>query len=233
MDLSKRLLEIISFVGENSKVVADIGTDHGYIPVYIIQNNLSQKVIATDISPASLNKTITYVNSLYLNDKIDTRFGDGLDVIKPNEVDTVIIAGMGGVLISKILDNNKEVCNTVENFILQPMVASRELRQYLVENGYEIVDESLAKEGRRFYEIIQAKRGKGNIHKDLHYDISHKLIEKDHPLIREFIGFKINEIEEILSKLGLDDTDKTVERRKELTKKLEEYMEVAKQIESN
>ena len=232
MYLSKRLLEIISFVGKNSRV-ADIGTDHGYIPVYLIQNNISQKVIATDISLASLNKTVTYVNSLHLNDKIDTRFGDGLDVIEPNEVDTVIIAGMGGVLISKILDNNKEVCDTVENFILQPMVASRELRQYLVENGYEIVNESLAKEGRRFYEIIQAKRGKGNIHKDLHYDVGHKLIEKEHPLVKEFVDFKINEIEEILSKLGLDDTDKTVERRKELTKKLEEYKEVAKQIESN
>ncbi|MDR7870160.1 MAG: class I SAM-dependent methyltransferase [Tissierellaceae bacterium] len=231
MDLSNRLLEITKFVPKDSSV-ADIGTDHGYIPVYLIQNNISKNVIASDISSPSLDKTIEYVNQLDLNEKISPRLGDGLNVVKPNEVDTVIIAGMGGVLISKILEENKDTCNTIETFILQPMVASKELREYLIHNGYMIVDESLAKEGKRFYEIIVAKKGKGTIQKDIYYEIGHKLIEKNHPLLREFIYNKKKSVMDIIAKLITDETVKTKTRYKELTEILEEYREVEREVES-
>ncbi|NLY46208.1 MAG: SAM-dependent methyltransferase [Tissierella sp.] len=231
MELSNRLLEIVNFVPKGSSV-ADIGTDHGYIPVYLIQNNISKKVIASDISAGSLDKTIEYVNDLELNDKKYPKLGDGLDVLKPNEVDTVIIAGMGGILISKILENNKEISNTIENFIFQPMVASKELRQYLTNNGYIIVDESLAKEGRKFYEIIYAKRGKSNIQRDIYYEIGLKLIENNHPLLKKFLEHKKNEIKEIISKLGNNDSNNTKSRYEELNRILEEYKEVEKEIDS-
>lgn len=232
MNLSNRLLEIAKFVSKDS-IVADIGTDHGYIPVYLIQKNISKKVIASDISPGSLDKTIEYINQLHLNDRIFPRLGDGLEIVKPYEVDTVIIAGMGGVLISKILDDNKEICDTIEYFILQPMVASKELRKYLVSNGFMIVDESLAKEGRRFYEIILAKNGNDTIKKDIYYEIGPKLIENNHPLLKEFIKHKIDEIESIITKLGTEKTDNIRTRYKELIKNLEDYKEVENKIESN
>ncbi len=231
MELSNRLLEIIKFVPKNSSV-ADIGTDHGYIPVYLIQNHISKKVIASDISPGSLDKTIEYVNHLNLNDKITPKLGNGLDVLKPNEVDTVIIAGMGGILISKILESNKEITETIENFIFQPMVASKELRQYLVNNGYSIVDESIAKEGRKFYEIIFAKRGRSSIQKDVYYEIGQKLVENNHPLLKEFIEHKKSEIKEIISKLGNNDSNNTKSRYTELKQTLERYKEVESEIES-
>ena len=92
MRLSERLKAIANFVPSNS-IVADIGTDHGYIPVYLIENKISKKVIGTDISKGSLDKIIEYVKQMGFEDKIDTRLGDGLEVIKPYEIDTVIIAG--------------------------------------------------------------------------------------------------------------------------------------------
>lgn len=230
MELSNRLLEIVKFVTKDS-IVADIGTDHGYIPVYLIQNNISKEVIASDISSGSLNKTIEYVNYLDLNDKIDTRLGNGLDVLKSNEVDTLIIAGMGGILISKILENNKEVSSTIDNFIFQPMVASKELRQYLVDNGYIIVDEALAKEAKKFYEIIYAKRGQSKIEKDIYFEIGQKLVENNHPLLKEFIQYKKNEIKEIKYKLGENDSNNIKTRHQELEDILEEYKEVEKEIE--
>lgn len=232
MELSNRLLEIIKFVPNDSSV-ADIGTDHGYIPVYLIQNSISKKVIASDISPGSLDKTIEYVDQLDLKDKIDPRLGDGLKILKPYEVDTVIFAGMGGILIAKLLEDNKEVSDTIENFIFQPMVASKELRQYLVNNGYIIVDESLAKEGRRFYEIIFAKKGKGKIQREIHYEIGHQLIEKKHPLLKEFLENKKEGIKEIINKLGDNHSDNTKERTKELEDILGRYKEVEKEIESS
>lgn len=231
MELSNRLLEIVKFVPKNSSV-ADIGTDHGYIPVHLVQNHISKKVVASDISPGSLDKTIEYVNHLNLNDKISPKLGDGLDVLEPNEVDTLIIAGMGGILISKILENNKEISETIENFIFQPMVASNELRQYLVNNGYSIVDESLAKEGRKFYEIIFVKRGQSTIQKDIYYEIGQKLVENKHPLLKEFIEHKKAEINEIISKLGNNDSNNTKSRYEELKQTLEKYKEVESEIES-
>lgn len=231
MELSNRLLEVTKFVPLDSNVL-DVGTDHGYVPVYLVKNNISKKVIASDISYGSLEKTINYVNFLDLNDRIFPRLGDGLDIIKPYEIDTVIIAGMGGILISDILDNNKEVCNTIENFIFQPMGASKELRKYLLENDYTIIDESLAKEGKRFYEIILAKKGKGHISKEIYLEISHKLIEKNHPLLKEFIINKKNEVEEIIKKLGDLNNDKVRLRYEDLKNILQAYEEVEKEIES-
>ena len=102
---SKRLLEIASLVEENS-IVADIGTDHGYIPVYLMEEARAKRVIGSDISKGSLNKIVNYVRMKKLEDKIDTRLGNGLEVLRPFEVDTVIIAGMGGMLIRDILEKN-------------------------------------------------------------------------------------------------------------------------------
>ncbi len=86
--------------------------------------------------------------------------GDGLEPIRPFEVDTVIIAGMGGLLIRDILDKDKTKRDSITYFILQPNIASRELREYLYENNFEIIDESLVKEDGKFYEIIYAKKRK-------------------------------------------------------------------------
>src|SRR5699024_2997163 len=132
MRLSNRLKTIGKLVPQNS-IVADIGTDHGYIPAYLIKNKISKKVIGTDISKESLDKIIQYVKNLNYENYIDSRLGNGLEVIKPYEVDTVIIAGMGGVLISDILDKDKEVTDSISNFILQPMIGAEELRKYLIE----------------------------------------------------------------------------------------------------
>ena len=159
MKLSNRLMTIAKLVPNNS-IVADIGTDHGFVPAYLIENRISKKVIGTDISKGSLDKIIEYVKELGFEDRIDTRLGDGLEVIKPYEVDTLIVAGMGGLLIKEILEKNKAVSDSIINFILQPMVAGKELREYLISNNFEILKEKLIKEDNKYYEIIYAKKGK-------------------------------------------------------------------------
>ncbi|NLN15184.1 MAG: SAM-dependent methyltransferase [Tissierellia bacterium] len=232
MDLSNRLLEITKFVPKGS-VVADIGTDHGYIPVYLVEKEISERVIASDISPASLEKTVEYVNRMKLQDKIQTRVGDGLKVLKPAEVDTVIIAGMGGILISNILEESREVTDTIDTFILQPMVASYELRKYLTANGFKIVEESLAKEGRRLYEIIIVKRGEEIIAKDIYYEIGPRLIEKKHPLLKDFIAWKKQEVEDIIRKLEEASIERVRDRYEDMKKKIAEYEEVERKIEGS
>lgn len=225
MKISNRLLAIIDFVPKNS-IVVDIGTDHGYIPVYLIKNNISKKVIATDISEESLIKGKEYIEEQSLEDDIDTRVGDGFQVLKPFEADTAIIAGMGGLLIADIIDNRKDISRTITNFILQPMVASNKLRKYLYNNSYKIINEKLVKEGENFYEIIYAKQGKEYVEKDIYFEIGKKLIENKDPLLEEFINYKIKLTKDILNKIDNTTSLKSIERRKALTNEIKEYQEV-------
>ena len=230
MKLSERLLTIANLVPKNS-IVADIGTDHGYIPAYLIENKISKKVIGTDISKGSLDKIIEYVKELGFEDKIDSRLGDGLEVIKPYEVDTVIIAGMGGLLIRDILEKHKEISNSMIDFIFQPMVAAKELRQYLIENNFEIIKEELVKEENKYYEIIYAKKGKTFIEKEIYYEISPNLIQNKHPLLEEFIENKMIAAKKILKEIEGIHTEKSKERYLSLEKTIKEYEEVVKKIE--
>lgn len=231
MKLSKRLEAIASFVKKNS-IVADIGTDHGYIPAYLVKNNISQFVIGTDISPGSLEKIIEFIAINKLEGKVEARLGDGLKVIKPFEVDTVIIAGMGGLLIQDILEKNIEVANSISNFIFQPMIASDELRRYLLNNNYKIIDEELVREDNRFYEIIYAKKGLGHIDKEINYEINNILIEKKHQLLQPLINEKIKKTNFILEELKDKESEKSKMRYNELLHKIKEYKEVLEEIES-
>lgn len=231
MKLSERLMAIANLVPKNS-IVADIGTDHGYIPAYLIENKKSKKVIGTDISKGSLDKIIQYVKELGFEDKIDSRLGDGLEVIKPYEVDTVIIAGMGGLLIRDILEKDKEISDSIMDFILQPMVAVKELRQYLIENNFEIINEGLVKEENKYYEIIYARKGKSFIEKEIYYEISPILIREKHPLLKEFVENKIMSAKKILKEIEGIDTEKSKERYLGLEKTIKEYEEVLREIES-
>ncbi len=231
MKLSKRLQTIASLVPLNS-ITADIGTDHGYIPRFLIEENISKLVIASDVSQGSLDKTISYIDELNLSNKVIPRIGDGLEVLKPFEVDTVVIAGMGGLLIRDILDKSRDITNSITHFVLQPMVASKELREYLLNNGFIILDEELVYEDEKFYEIIYAKKGKDLVEKDIHYEISRILIEKKHPVLLDFLRAKVHSVEQIISSLEGKDTEKSKEKLKELTELVEKYKEVLSTIES-
>jgi len=231
MMLSDRLKAIADFVPLNS-IVGDIGTDHGYLPVYLIEKGICKKVIASDISRNSLEKIIQLVKSKGLEEKIDIRLGDGLKVFKPFEVDTLVIAGMGGLLIRNILDENKEVADSVVNFILQPNLASKELREYLYENSFEIVDEKLVKESGKFYEIIFAKKGKDYVEDDIYLEFGKRLFLNKDPLLGEYIQHKIKMMEKIIFELKITDSQKSRERYYELKEKIESFKEVLSRIES-
>ncbi|CEP80209.1 class I SAM-dependent methyltransferase [Paraclostridium sordellii] len=202
MKLTDRLLKIASLVGKNKKI-ADIGTDHGYIPVYLLNNNKINYAILADVNKGPLENARKEVKHNKLENKVDLRLGSGLDVLKINEVDEIIIAGMGGILISELLNVKKDVSQSVEKLILQPMQAQSELRKYLYNNGYEIINEVLVKEDFRIYEIIEAKyTGKNTVvTDDIYYEVGKKLIENKDDLLEEFLIKKINAYKGLLDKL--------------------------------
>ena len=157
--IRKRLQYIVDMV-TYFDTIADIGCDHGYVCIELIKNNKVKKAIASDISYPSLKKTIDFVKVNNIDDRIETRVGDGLDVLNKDEVDAVIVAGMGGVLISDILKKNYNLKFKEKNplLILQPVQQAKDLRYYLYENKFEIVDEDIVFDMGKYYNIIVAKK---------------------------------------------------------------------------
>jgi len=224
MNLSGRLKAIADAVPK-CRAAADIGTDHGYIPVYLVRNKIVDAAIASDISSGSLDKAKKLISQAGLGDVIDTRLGSGLEVLKPGEVDTIIIAGMGGLLIRDILDACPDTAGGAA-LILQPMVAQENLRKWLLENGYMILDEDLVREDHRYYEIITAAAGHQTVENEIYYEIGRRLIEKQHPLLEEFVLHKIKSLEAIMEALKKAGSKSASEREDELGRKLRQLKEV-------
>lgn len=160
MKLSERLLKITELIN-NCSVLADIGTDHGYVPIYCVESGLCKRAVACDINSSPLDAAKENIALYKLSDSIQTRISDGLEALAPDEADTIVIAGMGGFLIRDILTAGADKISERTRLILQPMVAAAELRQFLYENGYRIITEKLAREEDKFYNIILAEKGSG------------------------------------------------------------------------
>ncbi len=222
MKLTNRLLKIASLVTPNKRL-ADIGTDHGYIPVYLLNKKIINFAILADIKRGPLENARKEVNRNKLEDKVSLRLGSGIEVLKKGEVDEIIIAGMGGILIGELLEANKEVAHEAEKLILQPMQAQEELRKYLLNNGYEILDECLEKEDFRLYEIIVTKyTGKNTkVEDDIYYEVGKKLLENKDELLNEFIDNKIKKYNNIVEKLGNKESDAILSRRNSANEKIE------------
>lgn len=202
MKLTDRLLKIASLVSDGKKI-ADIGTDHGYIPVYLLKEGKVPFAVLADVNKGPLDNAHKEVIQNNLLDKVDLRLGSGIEILEIGEVEEVIIAGMGGILISELLEAKKEVAHNVEKLILQPMQAQEELRYYLLNNGYEILEEVLVREDFRIYEIIVAKyTGKNTIIEDeIYYEVGIKLLENKDSLFNDFIEKKIKTYSSIVNKL--------------------------------
>ena len=152
MKLSDRL-ELIADCIKAGETMADIGTDHGFLPLYLLKKGISPKVIMTDISPYSLDKARKNFEDekgtvLPSSFHPEFRVGDGLKVLEPAEVDAVVMAGIGGKLMIEILEEDAAKSHSFGKFILQPRKHPGELRHYLYHNGFMIEEERLVREGK-------------------------------------------------------------------------------------
>ncbi|MBQ9016503.1 MAG: SAM-dependent methyltransferase [Firmicutes bacterium] len=155
MKLSERMQVIADHV-DAGEVVADIGTDHGQIPVWLFASGISPRAILSDISDGSIRKAEETAAAYQFGEGMSFRTGDGLSVLRPGEADTVIIAGMGGKLIRQILAADPGHTASFRKFILQPRKGQGPLRKWLLQNGYRILCEDVVREGRFLPEIITA-----------------------------------------------------------------------------
>jgi tRNA (adenine22-N1)-methyltransferase len=166
VSLSPRLNEVYRRLG-GCDCLADVGCDHGKLPVKALQEGICDRAIATDISGASLTK------AAYLADRcgveLDCRVGDGLKPLVPHEADVVVIAGMGGDTICGILDRAEWLFSGTYRLVLQPMTHAEVLRFWLVHNAFQITREAVIAEGEHVYQMFCASPGKDRAYTDAEY----------------------------------------------------------------
>jgi tRNA (adenine22-N1)-methyltransferase len=225
MDLSQRLLKIEELI-PSCCCLADVGTDHAYIPILAISKGKCLKAIATDINKGPVNKAAKNIREHLMVNSIQTRLGPGLSVLKEGEAETIVIAGMGGNMISDILSQDIQKAKSAKTIILQPMTHQDVLRETLSILGFHIVDEELVKEDRRYYQIIKASSGKGDIYsKKTEYLLGLKLIEKKHPLLKEYITYYKGQLNKVLERI---DSKEQRERYIEVSSLICEMEEIEK-----
>lgn len=156
--LSNRLEAVANYIPPRSRL-ADIGSDHAYLPCNVVRKGIVTKAVAGEVADGPYQSAVEQVESEKLAERIVVRKGDGLEVIEPGEVDCITIAGMGGTLISSILERGKAKLEGVHRLVLQPNVGSFAVRRWLIDNGWELIKEEILKEDGKIYEILVAERG--------------------------------------------------------------------------
>ncbi len=153
--LSRRLRTVAGMVTRGHRV-CDVGCDHGFVPVYLVQEGISPGVLAMDLREGPLRAAREHVSAYGLEEQIETRLSDGLHNYSPGEADTLVCAGMGGGLMMRILEAEREKTASFRELVLQPQSEIERFRRYLRESGYRILDEEMVAEDGKFYQIIRA-----------------------------------------------------------------------------
>lgn len=160
MEDKKRLLDIISLIDKNKKVI-DIGTDHGLVPLYLAKNGISKEILATDISEKSLDKLRSALDS-DTRKLIKTKVTDGFKGINKKEGQVAIIAGMGANTIIDIIEESMDFAQNLDYLILASNINTEKLRLFLIENDFEIMNDFLSFENKKYYDIIKTRFSKSN-----------------------------------------------------------------------
>ena len=225
-ELSKRLQTIASFVRPGSRI-ADVGTDHGFLPIYLIEQEIASHGIAMDVRKGPLSRAQEHIAEAGLEEKIETRLGNGLEKLIPGEADTVIIAGMGGPLMLDILRAGSHVSGAVERFVLSPQSDWRGFCLGLRELGLLIVREEMICEDGKYYVIMEAVHDVSTrVEEESELRFGRLLLEEKHPVLLEYLLWQTDILTGILEKL-CDGEKPEAERRREQIRQELNFVEAA------
>ncbi|KUK52802.1 MAG: hypothetical protein XD78_1713 [Desulfotomaculum sp. 46_296] len=225
MNLSKRLDAIAGYIPQGS-TVADIGTDHLQLPVYLVNSGRCRSVIASELNQLPYRQAENLAVFHRLTEKIQVRLGDGLKVLSPGEAEIVVIAGIGGDAILKMLSDSPETLKTIKRLILQPMTGAGRLRLWLVQNGWRIGDETLVEEKGRLYCVIMAEPGRERALDKFIIEIGPRLAEKNNLLVNRYLRKLYTGYQKLADKLSGAASPAAKEKALEIKEKLTRIKEV-------
>ena len=218
-------LETIVHLARNSELVADIGCDHGQVGVELLKSTCVKHIISTDISEKCLKKSEFLFTSAGFKSKYDGRVGDGLKTLENGEVDTIIIAGMGGDLIKEIVTYDRAKTLSFKNFIIQPMTNPDVVRKTFYELGFGIEKDLIIIEGNKYYFLMKFSNSiSRKFEEDWFYTSS--LLRDSIETYREYLKFNLNKNNAIIAEIKRNSSEKSDSRVDELIKNNEKLLDI-------
>lgn len=232
VQLSNRLLAAAGMVTKGN-IVADIGCDHAYTSIYLCQEGIAPRVIAMDVNKGPLRGARAHVEQAGLTGQIDIRLSDGLAAVSPGEADTVLLCGMGGLLMIKILSDYPETTASMKELILQPQSEVGEVRHFLHKQGYRITKEHMLKEDGKFYVMMRAEQSPEpqQYETECEYLYGKLLLEEKNEILSEFLCREHRLRSEVLQALSGQETENVRMRRETLQKEFALIQEAREMME--
>ena len=219
--LSKRLRMLADLVPQDA-AVADVGCDHGFLSIYLVQKGICRKVLAMDVRKGPLSAASEHIAEHGLTDRIQTRLSDGLIAMESGEADTMVCAGMGGPLMAKILSDSMDKAREMKTLILQPQSELKEFRVFLRKNGFRILKEEAMLEDGKYYfaEVVSYDGARRRKKSDVFDEYGELLLKEKNPILKQYLEFQKNVYLEIRGNLS-GDSERTRERLQGVEKTLE------------
>lgn len=218
--LSDRLKAVADMITPGLRV-SDVGCDHGYLSIYLMENKIAKSVIASDVRCGPLAKAAENLNIYGMSDVIDLRLSNGLDMIDRGEVDCVVMSGMGGNLMMDILSRGTDVISEVSELILQPQSEQQGLRHFIEENGFSIISESMVYEDYKYYPMFKAVKGEMHWDKEIYFIYGKILLREQNPVLHQFLiqeeDYYVNLYRELCCQ---EPTERVVERLRDVERSL-------------
>ena len=223
MKISNRLKRVAMNVTPGYRV-ADIGTDHGYVPIYLIENGLAKHVIAMDINEGPLNRAKVNIKNCHYENEIETRLSDGFEKLMFGEADIAVIAGMGGELMKSLLMNGEKVVSGLKELVLSPHSEIHVVREYIRSIGHKIVNEEMLVDEGKYYTIIKTCKGQQEAYTAIENQYGKILIDRRDQVLMDFLKHKKEKYLGILKNFNENQTEhdsKTWERYKQIKTEVE------------
>ena len=209
VSLSGRMEMLLKLAGAGT-TLSDVGCDHGYVTIAAVQRGLFERAIAMDINKGPLEAAKANAKSYGVFEKVEFRLSNGLQKLELNEADTILIAGMGGPLVCDILRAKMDVAKNARKLILSPQSEIPEFRKFVLDNGFDIEDEDIIKDEGKFYFAFRIAKSKNAIYPkgDLGIKFGGFLLERKHPVLKEYLEWQKNVVSKLLEKEGIKNTPK-------------------------
>ena len=238
IELSKRMQSVADMI-QPCDAVGDIGCDHAFVSIYLVEQRRAKRVIASDVRRGPIAIAKRNIEAMNLSDQIEIRMGDGLDTIVPGEVNAVVLAGMGGMLMIDILERGEEVVTRCDQLVLQPQSDIEKVRRYLAEKGYDLADEQMLIDAGKYYNLLDV-RVHEMVQKD-EYDCSKladdwcymyggSLLRKKDPVLRSWLVKRRDTTAGLINSLSGKNTENAAKRLKTVKAEQKTICAVLKQV---
>ena len=227
IQISDRLKSIAEMVTEGN-TLADVGCDHAFLAIWLIQNEKIPSAVVSDVREGPLSRAIGHVKEAGLTDRIEARLSDGLSAFSPGEAESLVIAGMGGPLMEKILSGRREVRDSFRELILQPQSDVPHFRRYLMQEGFSIVEEKMVEEEGKFYPMMRAVPSGASVAadkepwQDVEVQYGRFLLKDRSPVLKRFLDWKYRQLEQILLHLSEVQGIAAEQRKSEIRQEMRE-----------